>query len=169
MRWSEFAVAAPKLAGLGMAGFQEGGLGILGTLRSDGWPRLSPNEIYFVDGDLMLQMMRASRKALDLERDPRLTVMTPQCDREATRGDFKLYGRAVPVADPALRAKVAQTIFDAIGWRPLEPFPLFRVDIESASYIDFTDERRFMRWTPAAGLEQLVHPDDADTERGTWE
>jgi hypothetical protein len=169
MRWAEFEAAAPELAALGMAGFREGGLCLVGTLRADGWPRISPNEVYFVDGQLMLQMMRASRKSADLERDPRLTVMTPQCEREASRGDFKLYGRAVPVADAELRRKVAQTIFDAIGWRPLEPFPLYAVDIERASYIDFTDDRRLLRWSPDAGLERLVHPDDADTERGTWE
>jgi hypothetical protein len=169
VRWHEFEASAPELAALGMAGFREGGLGIVGTLRADGWPRISPNEVYFVDGDLMLQMMRASRKSADLERDPRVTVMTPQADREATRGDFKLYGHAVPVLDPDARRRVAQAIFDTIGWRPLEPFPLYAVDIDSAAYIDFTDERRLLRWSAQRGLERLVHPDDADTERGTWE
>ena len=169
MRWAAFEAAATELAALGMAGFREGGLCLLGTLRSDGWPRISPNEAYFVDGDLMLQMMRASRKAADLERDPRLTVMTPQCDREAGRGDFKLYGRAVSIVDTEVRRKVGQAIFDTIGWRPLEPFPLYAVEVETASYIEFTDERRLLRWSEAGGLERLVHPDDADSDRGTWE
>ncbi len=168
MRWAEFEAAAPDLAALGLAGFREQNLCLVGTLRADGWPRISPNEVYFLDGDLQLQMMRASRKAADLERDPRLTVMTPQCDREATRGDFKVYGRAVAITDPERRRRFGDTIFAAIGWRPLEPYPLYAVDIESAAYIDFADDHRLLRWTPAGGSEMLVHPDDADTERGTW-
>ena len=169
MQWAAFEVAAPELAALGLAGLREQNLCLVGTLRADGWPRISPNEVYFVDGQLMLQMMRNSRKAHELERDARLTVMTPQCDREATRGDFKIYGRAVTITDPEVRRRYGDTIFAAIGWRPLDPYPLFAVDIERAAYIDCTDDRRLMRWSAAGGLEKLVHPDDADTERGTWE
>ncbi len=46
---------------------------------------------------------RASRKALDLLRDPRLVVHSPTSDRAGTEGDFKLYGRAVDVPDPKRR------------------------------------------------------------------
>ena len=169
VRWAEFADAAPELAELGLAGFREQNLALLGTLRADGWPRISPNEIYLVDGDLLLGMMRNSWKAADLERDSRLTVMTPQCDREATRGDFKIYGRGVAITDPGARQRFGETIFAAIGWRPLDPYPLYAVDVERAGYIDFSDDRRLLRWTAAGGLERLVHPDDADTERGAWE
>jgi hypothetical protein len=169
VRWDAFEQAAPELAARGLAGFREQNLSIVGTLRADGWPRISPCEIYLVDGDLMLGMMRASKKVADLERDPRLTVMTPQCDREGNRGDFKIYGRAVPVTDPDRRRRFADTIFAAIEWRPLDPYPMYAVDIETASYIDFSDDRRLLRWTLERGMEQLVHPDDADPERGTWE
>jgi hypothetical protein len=75
----------------------------------------------------------------------------------------------VPITDPERRRRFGDTIFAAIGWRPLDPYPLYAVDIESAAFIDFTDDRRLMRWTPDGGLEKLVHPDDADTDRGTWE
>lgn len=162
MRWAEFEAAAPELAALGMAGFREQNLCLIGTLAGDGWPRISANEVYFPDGHLLLGMMRASRKSKDLERDPRITVMTPQCEREATRGDFKLYGRAVEVTDPALREGYGRTIFAAIGWRPEEPYPLFDVDIERAAYIAFGDKRRLVRWSRARGVEELRHP-DADT------
>ena len=169
MKWTDFERAAPELAALGMAGFREQNLALVGTLRLDGWPRISPNEIYLVDDDLMLGMMRASKKAADLERDPRLTVMTPQCDREAKRGDFRIYGRAVPVTDPDRRRQYGETIFAAIQWRPLDPYPLYAIDIEKASYIDFADDHKLLRWTPEAGVEPLVHPDDADTDRGAGE
>jgi hypothetical protein len=59
---------------------------LLGTIRADGWARISPCEAYLVDGDLMLGMMWRSRKALDLLRDPRLTIVTPQADRDLPTG-----------------------------------------------------------------------------------
>ena len=160
MNWGDFERSAPELAELGLAGFREQNLCLVGTLRGDGWPRISANEVYFVDGELLLGMMVASRKAKDLERDPRITVMTPQCDREAKRGDFKLYGRAVDVADPSLRERYGETIFAAIGWRPEEPYPLWSVDIERASFISFGDSHRLLRWSADRGVEHLTHPDD---------
>jgi Pyridoxamine 5'-phosphate oxidase len=160
MRWADFERAAPELAALGMAGFGEQNLCLIGTLAADGWPRISPNEVYFPGGDLLLGMMRNSRKSKDLERDPRITVMTPQCDREAKRGDFKIYGRVEAITDPAIRSRYAQTVFEAIDWRPIDPYPLFAVDIERASYIDFADEHRMLRWSADRGQEELLHPDD---------
>jgi hypothetical protein len=105
-------------------------------------------------------MMRRSRKGADLDRDPRITVMTPQAEREPLHGDFKLYGRAVQVTDPALREEYARTIFTAVAWRPEEPYPLYSVDIDSATYISFGDRHRLIRWTPGGGTEELRHPDD---------
>jgi len=160
MNWDEFEVSAPELAGLGLAGFREQNLCLVGTLRADGWPRISANEIYFADGELLLGMMPRSRKSRDLERDPRITVMTPQCDREAKRGDFKVYGRARDVTDPDVRVHYGETIYAAIGWRPEEPYPLWSVDIESAGYISFGPKARLLRWSPENGEETLRHPDD---------
>ena len=160
MRWADFEGAAPELASLGLAGFREQNLCIIGTLAADGWPRLSPNEVYFQGGELLLGMMRNSRKSKDLERDARITVMTPQCDREAKRGDFKIYGRAIPITDPGLRQAYADTVFAAIDWRPIDPYPLFAVDVERAAYIDFADEHRLVRWSAERGVEELLQPDD---------
>jgi Pyridoxamine 5'-phosphate oxidase len=160
MRWGDFATAALELAELGRAGFGQQNLCLVGTLRSDGWPRISANEVYFVDGELLLGMMVDSRKSRDLERDPRITVMTPQCDREAKRGDFKLYGRAVDVSDATLREGYGRTIYAAIGWRPDEPYPLWAVQVESASYISFGEHRLLLRWSPERGTERLRHPDE---------
>jgi len=160
MRWGDFAAAAPELAELGLVGFNEQHLCLVGTLRADGWPRISANEVYLVDGELLLGMMPNSRKSRDLERDPRITVMTPQCDREAKRGDLKLYGRAEPVTDTDLRARYGDTIFAAIGWRPTGPYPLWAVDVASAGYISFGEGRRLLRWSASGGVERLSHPDD---------
>jgi hypothetical protein len=160
MRWEEFSRSAPELAALGMDGFREQNLCLVGTLRRDGWPRISANEVYFVEGELMLGMMPNSVKSSDLVRDSRITVMTPQCDREAKRGDFKIYGRVTEVVDPDLRQRYADTIFAAIDWRPTEPYPLFAVDIQSAGYISFGEQRRLVRWSPEYGAQKLPHPDD---------
>ena len=160
MRWREFESAAPELAAIGLAGFREQNLCLIGTIAADGWPRISPNEIYFPGGELLIGMMRNSRKSKDLEREPRITIMTPQCDREAKRGDFKIYGRAVPVTAPPIRRQYAETVFAAIDWRPVDPYPLFTVEIERAAYIDFEDHHRLIRWSEVRGVEELLHPDD---------
>jgi hypothetical protein len=160
VRWDEFAESAPELAALGLEGFREQNLCLIGTLRRDGWPRISANEVYFVDGQLMLGMMPNSLKSHDLERDSRITVMTPQCDREAKRGDFKIYGRVAAVTDADLRQHYSDTIFAAIDWRPTDPYPLYAVDVESAAYISFGEGRKLLRWSRERGVERLRHPDD---------
>jgi len=147
VQWSEFAAQAPELANLGLAGFREQNLCLLGTLAADGWPRISVNEVYFPRGVMLLGMMRRSRKSIDLQRDPRITVMTTQCDRDPKRGDFKVFGRAANVVDQALRDLYGDTTYAAIGWRPTEPFPLWSVDVERAVYISFGEERRLLRWS----------------------
>ena len=57
---------------------QATGILLLGTIRADGRPRISPCEPYVVDGELLLGMMWQSKKALDLLRDRRLTLATPR-------------------------------------------------------------------------------------------
>src|SRR5881227_2304231 len=97
MRWEEFAAAAPELAALGEERLRLRELCLVGTLRRNGWPRISPVEPDFVDGELMLGMMWRSPKALDLLRDPRCVVHSVVSRREGDEGDFKLYGRAAAV------------------------------------------------------------------------
>ena len=99
MRWDEFEDACPELAGLGEERLRGRELCLVGTLRRNGWPRISPVEPEFVDGELMLGMMWRSPKVLDLLRDPRLVVHTTLNDRHDLSGDFKLYGRARDVQD----------------------------------------------------------------------
>ena len=60
-------VAAPIVARLAATG-----LGILGTARADGSPRVSPIEVSIQEGRLYAGSMPGSRKAEDLRRDPRL-------------------------------------------------------------------------------------------------
>ena len=151
---------APGLAALGLERFERSGLCLIGTLRADGSPRISPIEPFIVRGELMLGMMWQSRKALDLVRDPRIVVHSAVSNRDGSEGDFKLYGRVHDVPDPALRTAYGDTLFEKIDWRPEEPFHLFAVDVEQAAFIKFGEGHRALRWTPEGGEERIKHPYD---------
>jgi hypothetical protein len=117
--------------------------------------------VFVVNGDLMLGMMWQSKKALDVIRDPRLTMATAQADRDPVYGDLKLYGTVVDVPEPERRMAYADTLDAAISWRPPEPYHLFAADIESAGFISFGKSPRLLRWSPERGIEVLRHPDAA--------
>src|SRR5688572_25448622 len=101
MKWSEFAAACPRFATLGEESFDRFGLLLLGTLRRDGWPRISPVEpVITDDGELELGMIWQSKKALDLLREPRCHLHSVVTDRNGTEGEFKLWGRARDLSTP---------------------------------------------------------------------
>jgi hypothetical protein len=154
MRWAEFASACPELARLGEERLRSRELCLVGTLRRNGWPRISPVEPDFVDGDLMLGMMWRSPKALDLLRDPRLVVHTTLTDRHDLSGDFKLYGRAVTVEDGPRLAAYRRTLKERIDWEPTGPFHLFAVDVESAGWVTFSAPRFGLAWEAGGELRR---------------
>jgi hypothetical protein len=73
--WSEFEAAAPELAGIGRERFEATRVALLGTLRKDGAPRISPIEPYLVVGHLLLGALQDSHKA----RDPRSAIRDARC------------------------------------------------------------------------------------------
>ncbi|MGI8608135.1 MAG: pyridoxamine 5'-phosphate oxidase family protein [Candidatus Dormibacteria bacterium] len=150
MRWQEFAEEAPELARLGQQRLEPQGLALLGTLRRDGSPRISPVEPYFVGPDLMIGMMWQSMKALDVLRDARVVVHSATTNRDGAEGDFKLYGRAIPRDDAESRSGYSDATFARIEWRPPEPFHLFAIDIQSAGYVVFGKQRLGLAWHPGA-------------------
>jgi hypothetical protein len=156
VRWDEFAAAAQELASLGEERLRGRQLCLVGTLRRNGWPRISPVEPDFVDGELMLGMMWRSPKAVDLLRDPRLVVHSVVSSRMGDEGDFKLYGRAVQVDDAERRARYRATIKARIDWEPTEPdYHLFAVDVDSAGFVTFAEEDRYgLAWDPERGLRR---------------
>jgi Pyridoxamine 5'-phosphate oxidase len=137
MNWTEFAQAAPALADLFRQRLDATGLALIGTIRKDGTPRISPLEADIFEDHLLLGMMWQSTKALDLRRDPRCLVHSVVSNKDGTEGEAKLRGRAVDVTDKSFRERSAQQTFDATGWRPEEPYHLFWLDIEEAAYIKF--------------------------------
>ena len=104
-------------------------------------------------------MMWRSKKALDLERDSRISLATPQTHHDAPFPDLKLYGRAVEIVDRARKSALEDAQEAKINWRPTEPYHVFAVDIERAGFISFGKDRRMMRWSVESGLEVLRHPD----------
>ncbi len=78
--------------------------------------------------------MWQSLKALDLQRDSRCTVHNTVANRDASEGEFKVYGRALDITDPGERERYAEAVFQKIGMRPegLE-FHCFAIDIENAA------------------------------------
>src|SRR4029077_6569707 len=103
LRWNVFAAAAPELAGVGRRRFDEAEMCMLGTLRRDGSPRISPCEMTFMEGQLLLGMMWQSPKARDLQRDPRCVLHSCTSDKAGSEGDFKLYAMAREITDAPLR------------------------------------------------------------------
>jgi hypothetical protein len=160
VRWEDFARACPEIAEHAAERFRRQELCMLGTLRADGSPRISPCELDFAAGHLILGMMWQSRKALDLLRDPRCVVHTCTTDRMGTEGDTKIYGRAVDVDDPELRQTYRDTVKERIDWAPDEPnFHAFSIDVESAGFITFAEPKTVISWDPGRGTRVLPFPD----------
>ena len=161
MRWDAFEETCPEIATMARERFARDDLVIVGTIRRDGSPRISPNEPDFAVGRLFVSMMWRSKKALDLLRDPRLVVHSVTCERAGTDGDIKLYGRVVDERDPDVRAAFREAIRARIDWEPDEPtFHCFSVDVERAGYTRFSAEEedaenRALAWDPEGGLREL--------------
>jgi len=156
MLWGAFEEGCPELAVPARDRLARDQLAMLGTLRKDGAPRISPCEVDFAAGHLFLGMMWRSMKALDLLRDPRIVVHSATTNKDGTDGDLKLYGRAVPIEDASLRRAFRDAIKARIDWAPDEPsFHLFSLDIDRAAYIVFPEGgQRVMTWNPERGLRR---------------
>jgi hypothetical protein len=154
MLWREFEDGCPDIAAIARERFARDELVMLGTLRKDGSPRISPCELDIAAGHLFLGMMWHSPKALDLFRDPRIVVHSVTCNREGTDGDLKLYGRAVDVSDPSLREAYRKAIRARIDWAPDEgTYHLFSLDVERAGHVIFGGgEERLTTWKSGTGL-----------------
>ena len=159
MRFGDFARACPEIARLAEERLRGAEVCLLGTLRRNGWPRITPVECDFVGDDLLIGMMWRSPKALDLERDPRCVLHSVVTDRQGTEGDAKLYGRALAVDEAERRAAYRDAIMARIGWAPEEPqYHLFAIDVDSSGFVTFGEERYGLAWNPDDGLRRWEQP-----------
>jgi hypothetical protein len=148
--WRDLEAGAPDLARQGWARFERTKVALLGTLRDDGSPRISPVEPYLIGGELVVGVM-PSPKLDDLRRDPRCALHSSVNDSNGSEGEFKIHGRAVATNDPVL--------VDADGswWQGREParVGVFTIDIEEAVLVTWSADQGEMStawWSPSAGL-----------------
>jgi hypothetical protein len=154
MRWVSFSEQAPDLAAKAQQLFEEPGVVLVGTVRRDGSPRISPVEPIIHDGDLYLGMMPGSLKALDLAWDPRCTIHSAVADRTGSDAEFKLHGRIRTVTDLDERDRYGDAVFRVIGWKPEGDFPLFAVELETAAlFVTGETSRTVTRWRAGEQVE----------------
>jgi hypothetical protein len=153
MTWSDLERAAPEIALLGKDRLDQARVALLGTLRKDGSPRISPVEPYLSQGHLLFGAMSRSAKTHDLLRDPRCALHSAISDPESGDGELKLYGRAIQ-ADAHLRNGCRD------GWwveRPTDAAMVFTLHIEQAVFISWDTKHGQMtvrRWSPEAGYTE---------------
>jgi hypothetical protein len=158
-RWADFESAAPELAARGRELIDRSGFVLLGTIRRDGTPRISPVEARVVQGHLMLVMIRGTHKARDVLRDPRLVLNTPVFDPADPGYEFKLRGRAVAVEDQGLLEATAEATEAASGWRPPVDWHFFSVEVEDVALMEWDRGALVMtRWVAERGLERTTRP-----------
>jgi hypothetical protein len=150
MRWAQIGSRQPRLAALGERKLAGPGVVLVGTIRRDGSPRISPVEPLFWRGELFLSMGWGSLKARDLLRDARVLVHSIVSSRDGTEGEYKVRGVAVPKHDPQTQADYAHEVAERLGWRPeVGRFHLFTVDVGEISFVrwdDATNDQFVTRW-----------------------
>ncbi len=158
-QWANFEAAAPMLAAQGRELIERFRFVLVGTIRSDGTPRISPVEARIVRGHLMLVMIPDTLKARDLLRDPRILVNSPITHPDDPNTEFKLRGRVVEIRDQALREATADAIEAASGWRPPAGWHFFSLDIEDAAFLAWQSGMLDMtRWNHDRGLDSVRRP-----------
>lgn len=146
--WGRLEEEAPRIGVVGRGRLEAARVVLLGTVRRNGSPRISPVEPYLVEARLLFGAIAWSAKARDLLRDPRCVVHSAITGPDAGEPELKLHGRAEEVTDPAVR--------DAGGhgwWVGRKPGAarVFELRIERAVLIEWDLERGVMsttRWSP---------------------
>ena len=144
MNWRGFEESAPDLAALALEQFERAGMALVGTLRRDGSPRISCVYPQVLEADLLLAMMWRSRKALDLQKDPRLVLHNAISTNRGDEVEVILRGRAVESSDSDLRTRNLAVVPE---WHERQ-FHLFTVDLESAAMVRYEAGEQFVKVWP---------------------
>lgn len=137
--WQEFAAVAPRIAEVfARRHAATGNLCMLGTLRPDGFPRISPMEPRLFEGQLWIGGMPGTAKFEDLLLDPRFCLHTATVDTEVKEGDAKVWGTVEDVQDAALHERFAEALFEETGFdlRGREFEHLFATHVTGASAVE---------------------------------
>ncbi|NEW41623.1 pyridoxamine 5'-phosphate oxidase family protein [Nocardia cyriacigeorgica] len=158
--WSQFTEEATRISTIFLRRHKAtGNLCMLGTLRSDGFPRISPVEPMIFEDQLVIAGMPNTTKFKDLARDPRFCLHTATVDTNVSDGDAKLFGRVVDITDRAVHERFAQKLFDDSGFdiRGQEFDHFFVADLTSASSVEVGDDTlEITIWKPGEG-ERVVN------------
>ncbi|MER5930533.1 pyridoxamine 5'-phosphate oxidase family protein [Streptomyces sp. NPDC002054] len=159
--WAAFEQAEPEFAATVRARFAQYPHHVLATLRKDGSPRVAGLNTEFRGGELWLGMMPDSRKAKDLQRDPRFALHTnPGAGETMPDGDVRISGRAIEVVDPPEQHRFAEETGTE------HPFHLFRTELTEVVHIGVDGDDLVIRaWTPARGLRTLRRGNDDEPPR----
>jgi hypothetical protein len=155
--WRDVELGAPEIARQGMARLNAARLALLGTLRRDGSPRISPIEPFIAGGQLLIGAMTWSAKAGDLRRDPRYVLHSVVTGPDSGEGELKLHGTAGE-AGQDLRAAAAGAWWLA---RAPEKAAVFTLHIGQAVFVSWDTERGLMtvhRWSPGSGYAVASRP-----------
>ena len=156
--WRELEERAPEVARPGRELIDRFGFGLLGTIRRDGTPRISPVETHIVGDELMLVMIAGTWKARDVVRDPRVVLNSPVLDPADPVAELKVRGRVVSVGQEQQEG-TAEAIERKSGWRPRTDWHFFRLELDDAAHIAWDAGNMTMhRWTPDRGVERVERP-----------
>jgi hypothetical protein len=150
--WRNLNAGAPELARRGRERLETTRIALIGTLRRDGSPRISPIEPFFCEDELVFGAMAWSLKVRDLQRDARCIVHSAVTGPNAGEPELRLYGRA-EAADERLRRECA-------GWwadQPAEAAWVFTVRLDAATLLEWDYEASEMlvrRWSPERGYRE---------------
>jgi Pyridoxamine 5'-phosphate oxidase len=156
MRWAEVESQQSELAAVGLEKLGSPGVVLVGTVRRDGSPRITPVEPFFWDGELWLMMGLDSWKAKDLMRDPRVLVHSIVTSPDGQAGEYKIRGRAVLEEGEPVNESVAAAVAKQKDYTPVPgKFHLFRVDVGEITFVRWgrDNDQYLTRWPP--GVEQL--------------
>jgi hypothetical protein len=152
--WRDLEAGAPELAREGWTRFARTRVALLGTVREDGSPRISPVQPYMIDGELVVGVM-PSPKLEDLRRDPRCVLHSSVSNLDGSEGEFKVHGRAIDTKTRALLAA------EGTWWADRSPdqVGVFTIAIDEAILITWSTGQSRMttaRWTRDAGATESV-------------
>jgi hypothetical protein len=156
---AELRSSAPAIAAFLGERITATGLCVLGTIRSDGWPRVSPIELSIVDDRLYVGSMPNAVKAQDLQRDPRCCIVTTLADKDDLAGEGKAFCRAREILAPDEWEPVRAAFKESVGFDVGEPggSHIFELDIEAAAWqrVD-GDDWRTTSWHAGGQVRERV-------------
>lgn len=81
------------------------------TINRDGSPHLMPMYFLLAGGDVTFWTYTRSQKIVNLERDPRITVMAEEAEAYFDLRGVQIAGRAELTRDPALVAEFGELLY----------------------------------------------------------